>query len=351
MAKCIEKGWLVILVGTAGTGKTTLLRHFAGLYGAKLVEFHANSATDTTDLLGSFEQEEDIHEHERWMRDVHSSLARASQYAPFTAPDSLEWQRFTGGRHESFVQLLNSVTDEEVRMELEGCDKRLGQRDAKGRFVWSDGPLVQALKEGSWFVLDNANLCNLSVLDRLNSLCELGGTLNLTERGLVEGQVEVIRPHSQFRLFMTVDPTNGELSRAMRNRGLEINIDHVISSEDRLRLSLSRRDSVIREQGYEVRLPQIPEHLSLGPLQSLLRLLPAFDKLSFDQKVAIILQRTPRNAYGLLRRLTELRSSGDMSFSLMASHGAIDFLQLHLARLDLPAFFLASQVCSSSLIT
>jgi midasin len=352
MAKCIEKGWLVILVGTAGTGKTTLLRHFASLHGTNLVEFHANSATDTTDLLGSFEQEEDAYEHRKWTREVHRSLARASQHAPFTTPDSLEWQRFSGGRRESLVQLLNNVTAEEVREELEGCDKRLGHRDAKGRFVWLDGPLVQALKEGSWFVLDNANLCNPSVLDRLNSLCELGGTLNLTERGLVEGQVEVIRPHSQFRLFMTVDPANGELSRAMRNRGLEINVDHVISSEDQLRLSLSRRDSVIREQGHEVRLPQIPEHLSLGPLQSLLRLLPAFEKLPFDAKVSVLLQRTPRNAYGLLRRLTELRSSGDMSFSLMASHGAIvNFLQLYLARLDLPALFLASQVCSSSPIT
>jgi hypothetical protein len=58
----------------------------------------------------------------------------------------------------------------------------------------------------------------------------------------------------------------------MRNRSLKINIDHAISSEDRLRLSLSRRDSVIWEQGYEVRLLQI-----LVPWTSsvLLRLLPA----------------------------------------------------------------------------
>ncbi|KAG1432687.1 hypothetical protein G6F57_022796 [Rhizopus arrhizus] len=44
----------------------------------------------------------------------------------------------------------------------------------------------------------------------------------VNERGLVDGTVKVIKPHPNFRMFMTVDPQNGELSRAMRNRGIEI---------------------------------------------------------------------------------------------------------------------------------
>jgi hypothetical protein len=91
-----------------------------------------------------------------------------------------------------------------------------------GRFEWVDGPLVQALKLGHWVVLDGANLCGPSVLDRLNSLCEAGGVLMLNERGSVNGGIEVIRPHSNFRLFMVIDPQHGELSRAMRNRGVEV---------------------------------------------------------------------------------------------------------------------------------
>ena len=33
---------------------------------------------------------------------------------------------------------------------------------ARGRFVWVDGPLVNAMEQGNWLLLDNANLCNPS---------------------------------------------------------------------------------------------------------------------------------------------------------------------------------------------
>jgi hypothetical protein len=91
-----------------------------------------------------------------------------------------------------------------------------------GRFEWIDGVLINALENGHWLLIDNANLCNPSVLDRLNPLFENNGVLMVNERGLVNGEVKVIKPHPNFRMFMTVDPRNGELSRAMRNRGVEI---------------------------------------------------------------------------------------------------------------------------------
>jgi len=96
---------------------------------------------------------------------------------------------------------------------------------ARGRFVWVDGPLVTAMEEGSWLLLDNANLCNPSVLDRLNPLLERHGVLQLPECGLQsDGSVRELQAHPDFRLLMTVDPMRGELSRAMRNRGVEVSL-------------------------------------------------------------------------------------------------------------------------------
>lgn len=93
------------------------------------------------------------------------------------------------------------------------------------KFEWFDGLLVQAVEEGRWLVLDNANLCPPSVLDRLNSLLETNGTLIVNECTLANGEPRVITPHPNFRLFLTVDPKYGELSRAMRNRGVEVYMD------------------------------------------------------------------------------------------------------------------------------
>ena len=71
-------------------------------------------------------------------------------------------------------------------------------------------------------VLDNANLCNPSVLDRLNPLLEPHGLLYLNECGNTAHGPRVIAPHPDFRLFLTFDPKHGEVSRAMRNRGIEL---------------------------------------------------------------------------------------------------------------------------------
>jgi midasin len=60
MAKCVNEGWLIILVGQAATGKTTILRQFAALNGERIETLSATSATDASDLLGGFEQEQGV---------------------------------------------------------------------------------------------------------------------------------------------------------------------------------------------------------------------------------------------------------------------------------------------------
>lgn len=67
-------------------------------------------------------------------------------------------------------------------------------------------------------------VCSPSVLDRLNALLEPGGSLTINERGVIDGTTPSITPHPNFRLFLTMDPVHGEISRAMRNRGVEIYI-------------------------------------------------------------------------------------------------------------------------------
>ena len=78
-------------------------------------------------------------------------------------------------------------------------------------------------------MFDNVNFCNASVLDRLNSLLENNGSLLINECGLVDGKERVIRPHNDFRIFFVMNPAFGEISRAMRNRCVEIYYSHTSS--------------------------------------------------------------------------------------------------------------------------
>ena len=74
--------------------------------------------------------------------------------------------------------------------------------------------LIRALLEGHWVLIDNVNYCNPSVLDRLNALLEPNGTMAVNECGLVEGELRVIAPHENFRLFLAYNPEHGEVCNA-----------------------------------------------------------------------------------------------------------------------------------------
>jgi midasin len=70
-----------------------------------------------------------------------------------------------------------------------------GAAPAAGRFEWVDGVLLKAAVKGEWVLLENANLCSPTVLDRLNPLLEIGGSLLVSECGMRNGEPRVITAH------------------------------------------------------------------------------------------------------------------------------------------------------------
>ncbi|KAG6810904.1 hypothetical protein H0H92_009865 [Tricholoma furcatifolium] len=236
LGHCISRSWLAILTGPRDCGKSHAVRVLSHFTGNILQEISVNSSTDTMDILGSFEQVDLRGRANALIDEVLSLFEDSLRTTPgskvdYSSVDKLRSLRLQASASQHLLlklaldclALLSNVS--EVASTLASkLDNLLTTTAAVGRFEWVDGPLVKAMKSGHWLLMDGANLCNPSVLDRLNSLCEQNGILTLSERGYVNGRVEVLRPHPNFRLFMTVDPQFGELSRAMRNRGIEISL-------------------------------------------------------------------------------------------------------------------------------
>uniref|UniRef100_A0A8C0BEF4 Midasin n=1 Tax=Buteo japonicus TaxID=224669 RepID=A0A8C0BEF4_9AVES len=262
--KCVHMSWMVILVGPAAVGKTSLVELLAHLTGHRLKIMAMNSAMDTTELLGGFEQVDINRPWQSLLEKVEnavSTLVRDSLLLTEICADDAElvlraWSSFIlNYKPKSLGEGSRSVTAELVS-KLEGIlvlTQRLNNKinsyskaefahlveefrrfklqqaqtadhDSHGTFEWVDGMLVQALQSGDWLLMDNVNFCNPSVLDRLNALLEPGGVLTMSERGVIDGTIPTIAPHPNFRLFLSMDPVHGEISRAMRNRGIEIYI-------------------------------------------------------------------------------------------------------------------------------
>nr|XP_036870003.1 midasin [Manis javanica] len=259
--KCVQMSWMVILVGSASVGKTSLVQLLAHLTGHTLKIMAMNSAMDTTELLGGFEQVDLTRPWRQLLEKVEGTVRALLRDSLLTGADDAEvvlraWSHFLLtckprclGEHGKGVtmeivnkleavlllmQRLNNKIDSYSKAEFSRLLEEFRSFGLKllqsvsgrsrGTFEWVDSMLVQALKSGDWLLMDNVNFCNPSVLDRLNALLEPGGVLTVSERGLIDGSTPTITPSPNFRLFLSMDPVHGEISRAMRNRGLEIYI-------------------------------------------------------------------------------------------------------------------------------
>ncbi|KAJ3237861.1 hypothetical protein HDU81_008770 [Chytriomyces hyalinus] len=265
LIKCVEMSWMAILSGSTSSGKTSMVRLLAKLAGQQLDEFSMNSGIDAVELLGGFEQVDLTRREQRIIRDLEHTVDCILRY--YTLHQDTELESLNAFHLLSAIRTLGQSTDMMMETALSlisdmdgalnasglGLKDYIIQAGAKlptdirtafeelqslissgvhGQFEWIDGTLIKALEEGRWILIDNANMCPASVLDRLNHLLEPSGVLIINERGLVNGQIKVIHPHPNFRMFMTVDPQVGEISRAMRNRGVELFLHSKLSQDD-----------------------------------------------------------------------------------------------------------------------
>ncbi|MBI3926401.1 MAG: AAA family ATPase [Armatimonadetes bacterium] len=158
LARSVQLDEPVLLVGPTAAGKTSLVRWIAHETNNSFRRVNLSNHTDTSDLIGG--------------------------YFPAIDPDT--------------------------------------KKPVPGKFEWRDGIIVEAMKKGQWLVLDEINLAEPAVLERLNSLLDPDRAIVLTEH---LGEKVVADPN--FRIFATMNPATADyagrkdLSPAMRNRFTE----------------------------------------------------------------------------------------------------------------------------------
>ena len=204
LATCVALREPCLLEGATSTSKTSSIQYLASLLGQPVVRLNLNGQTDTGEFIGRYVPQSLSHE-------LPYSIEDLSENTELLEPESqLILQR--AAREE------RALTPIEVQqlMHNEGMRTRAWR--------WQDGLVVQALRHGWWVILDELNLAEPQILERLNSVLERSPTLVLTEH-----DNSVFGPgghaiHPGFRVFGTMNPADyagrSTLSPAYRDRWL-----------------------------------------------------------------------------------------------------------------------------------
>jgi MoxR-like ATPase len=192
----------VLLEGETSVSKTSIVLYAAMLLNQPVVRINLNGQTDTGELVGRY---------------VPQDTAGTLPLDPaelFAAKDLLEL--------ESRMILERASAEGRALSRVEVQQIMANERMTSHPWRWQDGLIVTAMKRGWWVVLDELNLAEPQILERLNPVLETVPTLVLTEH-----DNSVLGPgghpvHPDFRLFATMNPAEyagrSALSPAYRDR-------------------------------------------------------------------------------------------------------------------------------------
>jgi len=219
----------VLLVGETGTGKTSICQIFANASSQPLLTLNCHQNLETADIIGGM----------RPVRNRSVLQADAIRNATVALKDiGLE-------PSESDVEHLTTILYSALKSESHGSDPQQRHRlqDAYERlsrsnsiFEWRDGPLIDAMRNGGVFLMDEISLADDSILERLNSVLEHGRSIVLAERGGADSDNTTIQADEHFKLIATMNPGGDygkkELSPALRNRFTEIWVPPIDDRQD-----------------------------------------------------------------------------------------------------------------------
>jgi MoxR-like ATPase len=191
-----------LLEGETSVSKTSIVLYLGMLLDQPVVRLNLNGQTDTGELVGRYVPQ-----------DVASALPvdPAELYA---ASELLE--------SESRMILTRAQSEGRTLTRVEVQQIMANERMTVHPWRWQDGLVVTAMKRGWWIVLDELNLAEPQILERLNPVLESHPSIVLTEH-----DNSVIGPggmpvHADFRVFATMNPAEyagrSALSPAYRDR-------------------------------------------------------------------------------------------------------------------------------------
>jgi len=178
-------GMPVALEGETAASKTSAVLYLAHLLGQPVVRLNLNGHTDASELVGRF--------------------------IPADPAQTIDWGRLDAEtqwlKQDSKKILANALRENRHVSSLEQLAILGKESFPINGWRFQEGYLPQAMRNGWWILLDEMNLAETQVLERLNCALENPPGLVLTEgSGTVFGKGGDVPVHPAFRMLATMNP-------------------------------------------------------------------------------------------------------------------------------------------------
>jgi len=266
IATAVELRQPCLLEGETATSKTSSIEYMAMRTNTPVMRLNLNGQTDTSELIGKY-----VPNDGQLAMDFEQALKHHADRLSAPLKVRLEQAR----KEDRPLDLVESQL----------LAQELGLKIPEWR--WQDGKVPLAMKTGAWLILDEMNLAEPQILERLNSLLERYPSLTLSEHA-----GETIRPggdfetHDRFRFFATMNPASYEgrkkLSAAFKNRLLAyLFVDMPVESDytAMMNLMVYGEQPKIKVRGVEYASENVePLFKVVGQVEGMRGLLPKIGK-------------------------------------------------------------------------
>ena len=205
LTTCLIFNESCLLVGDTGCGKTTVSQHVAGVFGKKLYVYNLNQGSDTIDLVGGFKPIDlgmllkkllvkfvknllrvvSEKSNEKFLETLRNLYAKKS----YNTLMKCMLESFNLIR-EKIAKMEDPVAKQQVAKKWDRLEARINnvyqnkeKFDSNLAFQFLQGNLVKALRNGDWILIDEINLANNEVLQKLLPIIE-GQSLLMYEKGI-----------------------------------------------------------------------------------------------------------------------------------------------------------------------
>lgn len=225
IAICMVMDEPCLLVGDTGCGKTTMAQHCADIFNKKLWVYNMNPNSDAIDLIGGFKPLDiqvllkhlltkfikrfntfgNLKTNEKFIENLRNLLINNNYILLMQCllesiePIKAKLNKKYGNDQEKLDNLLAKW--QKFQKLLENFLLNRDKLESNLAFHYVQGSLITALKNGDWILIDEINLANNEVLQKILPILE-GESLLLYEKG----DLKAIKRHKDFRILACMNP-------------------------------------------------------------------------------------------------------------------------------------------------